>query len=90
MKTLLLTPSIALGLGLAGTAIAEVPTLDVTKGPSPAEIVTHKKVSLVETSEFYQGDFLLSAKASLAGLNQQDLYTGRGASEAQVVRWVTD
>jgi len=90
MKTLLLTPSIALGLGLAGNAIAETPMADSVETTSPVEIVAHKKVSLVETSDFYQGDFLSSAKASLEGLTQGDLYSGRGASEAMNVRFVTD
>ena len=54
------------------------------------EAVTHTKVSLVETRDFYQGDFLSSAKASLTGLSQDDMYTGRGASEVASVRWVTD
>jgi len=89
MKTLLLTPSIALGLGLSGNAIAEVPMTDIAETSAPIEVVTHKKASLVETSEFYQGDFLLSAKANLEGLTQADLYTGRGASEGPVTRWVT-
>ena len=54
------------------------------------EAVTHSKVSLVETRDFYQGDFLSAAKASLAGLNQADMYTGRGASELSSSRWITD
>jgi len=89
MKTLLLTPSIVLGLGLAGNAIAETPMANIVETTSPVEIVAHKKVSLVETSDFYQGDFLSSAKASLEGLTQKDLYTGQGASESHSVRWVT-
>ena len=90
MKTLLLTPSIALGLGFAGNAIADIPTSNVIENSAPVEMVTHKKVSLIETSEFYQGDFLLSAKESLKGLAQGDLYTGRGAAQSNHVRFVTD
>ena len=69
MKTLLMTPSIALAFGLSGNAIAEVTQVDTPATNSLHEAVTHTKVSLVETREFYQGDFLATAKASLAGLN---------------------
>jgi len=90
MKTLLLTPSVALGLGLAGTSIAETPTMDVvTPTSSSIEIITHQKVSLEETSEFYQGDILVSARAKLKGLAQEDLYAGLGATESPNVRFVT-
>lgn len=90
MKTLLLTPSVALGLGLAGTAIAETPTMDVATSTSPIEIISHQRVSLEETSEFYQGDFLSTRKASLRKLGQDDLYMSQGASEAPCCRFVTD
>ena len=90
MKTLLLTPSIALGLGFAGNAIAEVPNANTMETSASVERVIHKTVSLVETGEFYQGDFLLSANESLKGLSQSDLYTGRGASKSNTHRWVTD
>lgn len=89
MKNLLLIPSLALGFGLAGNALAETPVTDGSINPSTSEIGTHKKVSLVETSDFYQGDFLSSSKASLYGLTQNDLYSGQGAAEAPSVRWVT-
>ena len=89
MKTLLLTPSVALGLGLAGTAIAETPMVDVATPTSSIEIISHQKVSLEETSEFYQGDFLVSARANLKGLAQADLYTGLGATESPNLRFVT-
>ena len=90
MKTLLMTPSIALAFGLSGNAIAEAPQAEMPATLSLHEAVTHTKVSLVETRDFYQGDFLSSAKASFAGLNQADMYTGRGASEVVSSRWVTD
>ncbi len=90
MKTLLMTPSIALACGLSGNAIAEAPKAAMPATHSLHEAVTHTKVSLVETRDFYQGDFLSSAKASLTGLSQDDMYTGRGASEVASVRWVTD
>ena len=90
MKTLLLTPSVALGLGLAGTAIAETPMIDVaTPTSSSVEIISHQKVFLEETSEFYQGDFLVSARTNLKGLAQADLYTGLGATESPNLRFVT-
>jgi len=89
MKTLLLTPSVALGLGLAGNAIAEIPMADVAETATPIEIISHQKVSLEETSEFYQGDFLVSARAKLKGLAQEDLYIGLGATENPSVRFVT-
>ena len=89
MKTLILTPSIALGLGLASNAIAEIPVENVIDAPAPAEVVTHKQLSLVETSEFYQGDFLVSAKKNLKSLAKEDLYTGMGATESITARFVT-
>lgn len=89
MKTLLLTPTLAIGLGLAGNTIAEIPMVDNVDTTALVEIVTHKKVSLTETRDFYQGDFLLPATTRLKGLTQNDLYTGRGASESSVVRYVT-
>lgn len=89
MKTLILTPSIALGLGLAGSAVADVPMGEVTDTISTVEVVTHQKVTLVETSEFYQGDFLISEKESLKSLAQKDLYSGQGATEHPSVRFVT-
>lgn len=89
MKTLLLTPSVALGLGLAGNAIAEIPTVDVATPTSSIEIISHQKVSLKETSEFYQGDILVSTRAKLKGLAQEDLYAGLGATESPNVRFVT-
>ena len=89
MKTLLLTPSVALGVGLAGTAIAETPTKDVATPTSPIEIISHQRVSLEETSEFYQGDVLVSTRAKLKGLAQEDMYTGLGATESQNIRFVT-
>jgi len=89
MKTLLLTPSVALGVGLAGTAIAETPTMDVETPTPSIEIISHQKVSLDETSEFYQGDFLVSARAKLKGLAQENLYTGLGATELPSNRFVT-
>ena len=89
MKTLLLTQSVALGVGLAGTAIAETSTMDVATSTSSIEIISHQKVSLEETSEFYQGDFLVSARAKLKGLTPKDLYTGLGATELPSNRFVT-
>ena len=90
MKTLLMTPSIALAFGLSGNAIAEMPQAEMPATNPLHEAVTHTKVSLVETRDFYQGDFLSTFNASLKGLNQADMYTGRGASEAPAARWVTD
>lgn len=90
MKTLLMTPSIALAFGLSANAFAEVPQADMPVTNSLHEAVSHTQVSLVETRDFYQGDFLTSARASLAGLRQADMYTGRGASEANSARWITD
>jgi len=82
-------PSIALGLGLAGNAIAEPSVAEAAETTLPIEIVSHKKVSMAETCEFYQGDFSLSDKTSLKGLVQDNLYTGQGAFESSSVRFVT-
>ena len=79
-----------MAFGLSGNAIAEMPQAEMPATNSLHEAVTHTKVSLVETRDFYQGDFLSAAKASLTGLNQADMYTGRGASELFSTRWITD
>ena len=89
MKTLILTPSIVLGLGIAGTPIAETTVENAIVTTAPAEVVTHKKVSLSETRDFYLGDFLSANDTRLGGLTQDDLYKSLGASEQPCCRFVT-
>ena len=90
MKTLLLTPSIALAFGAAGTAIAETPATITSDVSFKAEVMTYKTASLVEMNDFYQGDFASITKANEKHITHEDLYRGLGASEGPAHRFVTD
>ena len=63
MKTLLMTPSIALAFGLSGNAIAEAPQAEMPATLSLHEAVTHTKVSLVETRAVSYTHLTLPTKA---------------------------
>lgn len=88
MKTLMMTTALALALGLSSGASALTPTHSFSS-PTSLESVELVKTSLTDGNDFYQGDFMAGAKTALEGLTQSDLYTGRGASEVPMVRWVT-
>jgi len=87
MKILLSTTALTLALGFSTVGIAMPYTSYDVVPPSLAEVAP--SVVLDITSDFYQGDFLVATRASLEKLTQNDLYTGKGASEMNISRWVT-
>ena len=89
MKTLMISTALALALGLSTGATALTQNNASLVNAPALEITLQTETSLDNAGEFYQGDFMVGARADFKGLSQNDLYTGRGAAEMGTSRWVT-
>ncbi len=89
MKTLMISTALALALGLSTGATALTQNNATLVNAPALEITLQTETSLDNAGEFYQGDFMVGARASMQALSQSDLYTGKGAVEMTIARWVT-
>jgi len=87
MKILLSTTALALTLGISTISMATPYIPHDVVIPSITEAMP--SIVLDEAADFYQGDFLTGTRASLVQLTPEDMYSGRGATESSVQRWVT-